>query len=156
MSGALDPKAGGPGFGLFVPNDNYVRVYEPKTKWTEDTWRRMVYAHKVRMEQGGVFGAFDCPDAGQAAPKRSRSTTPLQALNLFNSSFVLQQAGILAGRVERAEESADDRVTRAFELALGRAPRAAERRDATVLVHRHGLRALCRVLFNTNEFLVVP
>ena len=74
-SGALDLTMGGPGFSLFAPNSNYVRVYVPKTRWTPDTFRRMVYAHKLRMEPGGVFGAFDCPDAGQAAPKRSRSTT---------------------------------------------------------------------------------
>jgi len=39
----------------------------------------MVYALKVRMVPDGVFGAFDCPDAGQVCPKRSRSTTPIEA-----------------------------------------------------------------------------
>ena len=52
----------------------------------------MIYMTKVRQELDSVFGLFDCPDGNQVMPKRSRSTTPLQALNLFNSTFVLQQA----------------------------------------------------------------
>jgi Protein of unknown function (DUF1553)/Protein of unknown function (DUF1549) len=156
VSGTLDLRVGGPGFGLFVPNTNYVRNYEPKTTWTKDSWRRMIYAHKVRMEPGGVFGAFDCPDAGQAAPKRGRSTTALQALNLFNSSFVLQQAGRLAGRVQRERSGVDTRVKRVFELTVGRAPTAIENRECSALVEKHGLAALCRVMLNTNEFLVLP
>jgi len=154
VSGKLDLRMGGPGFSLFVPNTNYVRVYEPKTVWGPDTWRRMVYAHKVRMEPGGVFGAFDCPDAGQSTPKRARSTTAPQSLNLFNSTFVIQQAGLFAERITNAAPR--DPVVLAFELALGRAPAAAEARAARRLVAADGLPALCRVLFNTNEFLVLP
>jgi hypothetical protein len=156
VSGALDLTTGGPGFGLFVPNTNYVRVYEPKKTWTKKTWRRMVYAHKVRMEKGGVFGAFDCPDAGQAAPKRGRSTTALQSLNLFNSSFVLQQARLLANRVGREHSDTDKRVKFVFELTVGRAPNAIEARESAAHVAKHGLPSLCRVMLNTNEFLVLP
>ena len=46
----------------------------------------MVYGTVVRQRPDGVFGVFDCPDGGQIAPKRTRSTTPLQALNLFTQS----------------------------------------------------------------------
>ncbi|MEE2886636.1 MAG: DUF1549 and DUF1553 domain-containing protein [Planctomycetota bacterium] len=155
-SGALDFRMGGPGFSLFVPNTNYVRVYVPKTKWTPDTFRRMIYAHKVRMEQGGVFGAFDCPDAGQMAPKRSRSTTALQSLNLFNSTFIIQQAEILARDIDTTKRSNAARVRQAFRRVLGRVPSDSESRKSTDLVAKHGLSALCRVLFNTNEFLVLP
>jgi hypothetical protein len=49
-----------------------------------------------------VFGVFDCPDGGQIAPKRTRSTTPLQALNLLNSGFMMRQARFLAERLERS------------------------------------------------------
>jgi hypothetical protein len=76
---------GGPGFSFFEPNDNYVRVYAPKQEFGPETFRRMVYGAVVRQRPDGVFGVFDCPDGGQIAPKRTRSTTPLQALNLLNS-----------------------------------------------------------------------
>ena len=77
VSGALDERMYGPGFDVFEPNDNYVRVYNPKEKLGPAEWRRMVYMYKVRMEQDPVFGVFDCPDAGQAAPVRPRSTTAI-------------------------------------------------------------------------------
>src|SRR5260370_39849547 len=113
VSGKLDLRPGGPGFSAFEPNDNYVRVYNPKKEFGPADWRRMVYMTKVRMQQDSTFGAFDCPDGGQIAPKRLRSTTPLQALNLLNSEFIIQQAGFFAQRVEHeAGKQIDDQVRR--------------------------------------------
>ena len=86
----------------------------PKKRGARRDWRRMVYMNKVRREQDGVFGAFDAPDAGQVCPRRSRSTTPLQALNLLNSSFLVQQSELLAKRVEReSRPEIPDRTRRA-------------------------------------------
>jgi hypothetical protein len=157
VSGALDLTMGGPGFLVFKPNTNYVRVYDPKDEWSPAEWRRMIYAHRVRMAQDGVFGAFDCPDAGQPAPLRSRSTTAIQALNLLNSTFVSQQAEILAKRVQ--QEAGDDRPAqfqRLFALAYGRSPTEAEIALMIPVVAEFGLAAVCRAVFNSNEFLFVP
>ena len=154
VSGKLDLTAGGPPFSTFKPNDNYVRVYDPKDQFGPAEWRRMVYMFKPRSQQDGTFGAFDCPDAGQAAPKRAASTTPLQALNLMNAPFVVQQAEFFAERVRK--EAGDEpvcQVDRAFALAFGRPPDAAERAGAMALVRQHGLASLCRALFNANEFV---
>jgi hypothetical protein len=112
---------------------------------------------KVRMEQDAVFGAFDCPDAGQVAPERNRSTTPLQALNLLNSDFVIQQADLLAERLRR--EVPDDtagQVRRAFRLFVARAPDAEETDAALAVIDEHGLDAFCRAMLNTSEFLFIP
>ncbi|MFO1053670.1 MAG: DUF1553 domain-containing protein [Planctomycetota bacterium] len=157
VSGALDLRMGGPGFDFFEPNDNYVRVYEPKRSFGPNEFRRMVYAKVVRMERDATFGSFDCPDAGQPMPQRVRSTTPLQALALLNSPFVLQQAELFAERVRReAGDAPAAQVARAFELALQRGPDAEESMSSVALVRVHGLAALCRALFNTSEFLFVP
>lgn len=59
----------------------------------------MIYAHKVRREPESVFGAFDCPDAGQSTSRRRESTTPIQALNLWNSRFTLERSSAFARRV---------------------------------------------------------
>ncbi|MCC6233371.1 MAG: DUF1553 domain-containing protein [Verrucomicrobiales bacterium] len=156
-SGLLDLRMGGRGFSVFKPNDNYVRVYDPKETFSPDDWRRMIYATKVRMAQDGTFGAFDCPDAGQIQPKRPRSTTAIQALNLFNSPFVHEQARAFADRVRTGSGTTPDaQVKRAFELALGRPPHPEEWRVSHSLVLEHGLPTLCRVLFNSNEFLHLP
>ena len=156
VAGNLNPKRGGPGFDLFESNDNYVKVYEPRHEFGPDELRRMVYQAKPRMQLDDVFGAFDCPDAGQAAPKRTRSTTPLQALNLLNSPFLLTEAEVFAKRVtQEAGVEAEPQVRQAFRLAFGREADAEETADAVKLVEAHGLPALCRALFNANEFLYV-
>ena len=116
----------------------------------------MVYMTKVRQEQDAVFGAFDCPDASQVMPKRSRSTTPLQSLNLFNSAFMMQQAGIVADRLRLdAGTDVSKQIDRAFILFYSRTPTTDERADAAKLIKQHGLHSFCRALQNTNEFLFI-
>ncbi len=156
VSGKLDLRMGGPGFGFFEPNDNYVRVYAPRQEYPADTWRRMVYGTVVRQRPDGVFGVFDCPDGGQIAPKRTRSTTPLQALNLLNSGFMMQQAGFLAGRLEKeAGQDVNAQVRRAFALAFQREAQRAELAESAKLVREQGLAVFCRALLNANEFVYV-
>jgi hypothetical protein len=155
VSGKLDLKIGGPGFDLFEPNGNYVKVYNPKKDFGPGEWRRMIYQSKWRMQLDDVFGSFDCPDAGQIAPKRNVSTTPLQALNLMNSRFMLQQAKFFAERLEREAKDEDAQVRRGFRLACQREPTLTELTASVRLVRAHGLFAFCRALFNANEFLFV-
>jgi hypothetical protein len=156
VTGQLDLTPGGPGFDLFEPNNNYVRVYTPKQSFGPAEFRRMIYQNKPRMQLDDTFGAFDCPDAGQIAPKRNRSTTPLQALNLLNSAFMIQQANTFAVRLEKESgKEVSNQVRRAFLLAFQREPSDRERTNATQLVRQHGLPALCRALLNANEFLHV-
>ena len=156
VSGKLDLRMGGPGFDLFEPNDNYVKVYASRKEFGPEEFRRMVYQAKPRVQLDDVFGAFDCPDAGQIAPRRTSSTTPLQALNLLNSPFALQQAGFFAERLEKeAGGDATAQVQRAFLLAFGRAPSPEESAAATKLIREHGLQVFCRALFNANEFINV-
>ncbi|MBI3876132.1 MAG: DUF1553 domain-containing protein, partial [Verrucomicrobia bacterium] len=154
VSGKLDLKMGGAGFSFFEQNDNYVRVYAPKQEFGPETFRRMVYGTVVRQRPDGVFGVFDCPDGGQIAPKRTRSTTPLQALNLLNSGFMMQQAGLLAERLEKeAGKDAKAQARRAFALAFQREPDRAELNAAAKLIREQGLPVFCRALFNANEFV---
>jgi hypothetical protein len=155
-SGALDLRMFGRGFDLFQPNNNYVKVYNPKTEFGPAEWRRMVYQSKPRMRLDDTFGTFDCPDAGQVAPRRTVSTTPLQVLSLLNSPFMLQQSELFAHRLQsEAGPELSLQVERAFVLALGRRPSDAERAAGFQLAHDYGLKLLCRGLFNANEFLYV-
>jgi mono/diheme cytochrome c family protein len=156
VSGALDLSMGGPGFDLFEPNDNYVKVYNSKRDFGPAEFRRMVYQSKPRMQLDDTFGAFDCPDGGQIAPARGSSITPLQALNLLNSPFVLQQARLFAGRIENeAGAEPEAQVQRAFLLAFGRPADQSEILAGAAVVREHGLWVLCRALFNAHEFVTV-
>ena len=153
VSGKLNLDSSGPGFDFFNQSGG-LSDYVPKEKFDKSGWRRMIFAKKIRMQQIDVFGAFDCPDAGQMMAKRSRSITPIQALNLLNSTFVNRQAGFFAERVRAL--SGDDsleQVSRAVKLALGRPPTEAEARQLARLCEQHGLEQVGRVLFNTNEFV---
>lgn len=155
-SGKLDLTMGGAGFMLLDAVIENVRHYFPKEKYTEADYRRMVYLFRVRAAQDAVFGAFDCPDGGSVMARRSRSTTPLQALNLFNSTFVTGQSEALAERL-RLEAGGDvsAQVRAAFELVYARQPDAFELEASRKLVQVEGLVAFARGLFNTSEFLFV-
>jgi hypothetical protein len=156
VSGGLNLKTGGRGFDLFN-NRGGLSGFKPVESFSGEGLRRMIYAHKVRREREAVFGAFDCPDAGQSTARRPESTTPIQALNLFNSRFTLEQADAFAARLKA--EVGDDvtkGIQRAYQLALGRNPTTNEVLDAKAAVGSHGFSTLCRVIFNSNEFLFLP
>jgi hypothetical protein len=157
VTGVLDLDAmGGPGFSAFEIEAENVRHYHPKTQYGPQDWRRMIYMTKVRQERDVVFGVFDCPDASQAVPRRSRSTTPLQALNLLNSQFVLQQAELFANRLQRDAASDEGRVQLSWSLCYQRPATSAEVEDAVQFIDQHGLIQFCRAMLNTNEFVFVP
>ena len=99
VSGRLNLEMGGPGFNFFKSRGG-LDGFPPIESFGPEGRRRMIYAHKVRMEREIVFGAFDCPDAGQTLPRRRQSTTPIQALNLFNSRFTIDEAVAFAKRLE--------------------------------------------------------
>ncbi len=156
VSGRLNLAMYGRGFDLFNQRGG-LNGFHPVESFSGDGLRRMIYAHKVRREREAVFGAFDCPDAGQSTARRRESTTPIQALNLFNSRFTIEQADAFAARVK--QEAGDDvtrQIHRAYQLALSRHANAVELAEAKPVVAEHGLAVLCRALFNSNEFLFVP
>lgn len=157
ISGQLDTKMFGRGYDLFHSRGGTGGFRPIESHQKPEGRRRMIYAYKVRMEQEGVFGAFDCPDAGQSMPRRSQSTTPIQALNLFNSQFAIDLSNDFADRVSsEAGSGVAEQVRRAWNLALGRDPDPAEHEDAESVVRSHGLPTLCRALINSNEFLFLP
>ncbi len=156
ISGELNHHAGGPGFDLFDKRGG-LTGFKPVEVFPENGLRRMIYAHRVRRERDRVFGAFDCPDGGQSAPRRRNSTTPIQALNLLNSRFVIDQSNAFAKRVAaKHPHDLAQQIRKAFVLALSREPSAEETEAFRGIVEQHGLSTLCRALFNSNEFLFIP
>jgi hypothetical protein len=147
---------GGPGFDLFAQRGG-LSGFTPIETFTNEGLRRMIFAHKVRRERDVVFGAFDCPDAGQSTATRRISTTPIQALNLLNSPFALEQAEMLAQRI-RQEVGNEPRVliTRLWLRCFSRPPSDQELAAAEDLLTRYDLTAVCRAVVNSNEFLLLP
>ncbi len=158
VSGKLNPRQGGVGFDFFVQQGG-LSDYQSHETFDHHGWRRMVYARKIRMQAVDIFGDFDCPDAGQMKPRRTRSITPLQSLGLMNSPFAVRQAEFFAQRLRAEIGSHDDtaaQVQRAVRQAFSREPTADEVQVLTKLAAEHGLEQACRVLFNTSEFIFLP
>jgi hypothetical protein len=71
---------------------------------------------------------FDAPDSNVSCPRRERSTTPLQALNLLNDPVFFEAAQALAVRVWReSQPSRPGRIDYVYRLCLGRPPEQRER-----------------------------
>jgi len=157
VTGVLDlQNAGGPGFDAFEVEMENVRHYYPRKAYGPQDWRRMVYMTKVRQEREHVFGAFDCPDASMVVPRRGRSTTPLQALNLLNSGFVMQQADLFAKRLERECETVSQRIERAWLLCFQRPVTAEELTDSEKFIEQEGMQQFARAMLNANELVFIP
>jgi hypothetical protein len=125
--------------------------------------RRSLYRTWVLSGRSRLLDAFDCPDPATKTPKRAVTTTPLQALSLMNHSFVLRMSDRFAERLEQdvgriakpSEKLLPEQIKRAYALAYGREPSTEELGWTAAFVKQHALPALCRVIFNSNEFLYV-
>lgn len=157
VSGKLNTKMGGPGFqDVKLAPVKGTTYYQPFDADGDEFFRRTIYRFTPRGGRSALLDTFDCPDPATTAPRRAVTTTPLQALSLLNNSFVLRMSNYWAERIMK--ESGDDQSTqieRAWQLAIARSPTETERQASAELLSQHGLPALCRGLFNINEFVLV-
>ncbi|MFO0807463.1 MAG: DUF1553 domain-containing protein [Gemmataceae bacterium] len=157
VTGQLNPAFGGPSYldvrPYFFRGSQF---YEPRDPVGPEYHRRSIYRMAARGGRNPLLDAFDCPDPSTTAPKRSTTTTPLQALSLMNNSFTLRMADRLAERLqaEGAPES-DGPIRLGFLLVYGRPAKEAEVAAGRDVVAKHGLPPFCRALLNSNGFLYV-
>ncbi|MEK9773407.1 MAG: DUF1553 domain-containing protein, partial [Opitutae bacterium] len=155
-SGKLDRAMGGRSYRIHNVKKDYAQ-WEVVDNFGSETWRRMIYQERMRRVDDQIFTAFDFPDCGQVRDKRPVSTTPLQALNLMNSPFVVQQSKYLAERALKDTQNEDaTAIARCFELLLSRKPDEAELSAALGIAREQGLEIVCRALINSNEFAFIP
>ena len=93
--------------------------------------RRSVYLPVFRNSLPEVFEVFDFADASVVTGQRNASTVAPQALYFLNNPFPIEQAKASAARLLGETLTADERVTRAYRLTLGRGPTAGERAVTT-------------------------
>jgi hypothetical protein len=89
--------------------------------------RRSVYLPVFRNSLPEVFEVFDFADASVVTGQRNASTVAPQALYFLNNPFPIEQGKASAERLLGEKRTADERITRAYRLTLGRAPTAGER-----------------------------
>jgi hypothetical protein len=157
VAGEINLQVGGPGYKDFeISIRGATYNYEPRDPIGEEFNRRTIYRTWARSGRSKMLDTLDCPDPSTTSPKRAVTTTPLQALTLLNSSFMLRMSDAFAARVKKdAGGDVEAQITRAYQLAYQRLPAKEELALAREVVERHGLRALCRAIFNSNEFLYI-
>jgi hypothetical protein len=156
VAGVLNPVMGGPGYQDFRTFNFNSQFYEMLDPAGHAFHRRTLYRTWVRSGRSEFLDVFDCPDPSTTSPRRAVTTTPLQALALLNNSFTLRMAEETAQRLRQtAPGSPLGQVDALYQLAYGRLPLADEREWAVNFINQHGLPALCRAMFNSNEFLYI-
>ena len=159
VSGRLDRTLGGPGTQHFKLSKGPQAT--PKVDYTPFDWdapgagRRSIYRVVWRGIADPFMEALDFPDAALLQPTRSFSASALQALTLFNNDFVLRHSEHFAARVEKLGSDTSSRVKTMVRLAYQRTATPEEVRAMSAYAEQHGLAALGRVLFNSNEFLFI-
>ncbi len=130
VAGLLSHKVGGPSVMPPQPDGIWQVVYNGETWKTspgEDKYRRGLYTFWRRSMPHPMMVNFDAPSREFCVLKRSRSNTPLQALNTLNDPAFIECAQAIARQVT-ANAGADvkARATHAFRLVLARAPQPKE------------------------------
>jgi mono/diheme cytochrome c family protein len=177
-SGQLNRAAGGPPVPIETRMDGKVVVAVSKLTNPAEACRRSVYLLARRAYTLSLLAVFDQPPVATNCLHRDASAVPLQSLTMLNDEFVAEQAGAMADHIVCTASAAPrERIALAFLLALGRRPheseltwceeslaRQAQHFEAQAsessaadksaeAAARMALVQLCRMLFNTSEFL---
>ncbi|HEY3789385.1 MAG TPA: DUF1553 domain-containing protein, partial [Urbifossiella sp.] len=157
VSGQLDSSMGGPGYRDFGFLDDHSPHYKYQEYNPDDatTHRRSIYRLIVRSVPNPFMETLDCADPSQLVPRRNETLTALQALSLMNNKFMVRMAENFAERVRKLAPDIPGQIDAAYRLALGRSPSATELKVLLEVAKKDGLPNVCRVIFNTNEFVFV-
>jgi hypothetical protein len=88
-------------------------------------------------------------------PKRNITLTALQALATLNNQFVVRQCEHFAERLAKESSDLPTQIKLAYQLALQRSPTKEESEELIRYARKHGLANVCRLIFNSSEFLFV-
>ena len=121
-----------------------------------DSRKKSVYVFQRRQLALPLLEMLDAPVPQVSMEQRRPSTTAIQSLAMLNGRLVAEESQYFAARLEReAGQDSRDQITLAFRLAFSREPTEAELRRYNDFAKSEGLAAVCRVLFNANEFVYV-
>jgi hypothetical protein len=159
ITGQLDLTMGGPSVKQFSlsPGIHVTPVVDYATFDIDspENRRRSIYRFLFRTLPDPFMDSLDCPEASQLTPVRGASVTALQALSMLNNHFVTRESERFAERLVRLSPTPAAQIESAYQLSFGRSPSRAELKDLLVYAKKHGLPNLCRLVFNSNEFMFV-
>jgi hypothetical protein len=132
-AGDLDERVGGPSVLPPLPkNGASGESYEGDAYWTvsknaQDYNRRSLYVFTRRSLPYPMLDVFNMASPQEAHSKREITTSPLQALTLFNSDLIYGWSKDLAGRViNEAGDSEAEQIGELYNVLFARAPSSEE------------------------------
>ncbi|MCA9006791.1 MAG: DUF1553 domain-containing protein, partial [Planctomycetaceae bacterium] len=158
ISGKLDLEMYGPGDRLFAlekPQHSPHYLYQKYDPATADRHRRSIYRFIVRSVPDPFMESLDCADPSQITSKRIETLTALQALSLLNDQFMISMSRFFAASLEIHSADLTTQINRAFQTALGRRPEPDELKLLKTIGEQHGLKNVCRLILNSNEFIFI-
>ncbi len=134
-SGKLDPVIGGPAVFPQMPSNLIAgdNTFTGNPLWEvskdpNDFNRRSIYTFVRRSLPYPLTASFDPADPSHPHHRRDVTTTPLQALTLFNSDIVVGWSQALAGRIiSEAGSDEDAQLTRLYQILFSRKPDSNEK-----------------------------
>ncbi len=145
VSGLMDLTFGGPGVKSYQPPN----IWEPVAysgsntrEYKQDSgsalYRRSLYAFIKRTAPPPFMGTFDGPSREQSCPRRDRTDTPLQALQLMNDVQHFEAARGLAERMlKEGGPGVEDRLVFGYLTVLSRRPTPRELQIVTNALELH-------------------
>ena len=129
VAGLLSPKMYGPSVFPPQPEGLLEELYVPD-HWTtsqgEDRYRRGLYTFWKRILTYPSFTIFDAPSRENACVRRTRTNTPLQALNLINDPVFLDALEGSRRILAQGGPGPEDRIAYGFRLCVARRPKPKE------------------------------
>lgn len=158
IAGLLSTSKGGEPIKPPQPDGVWSKVggtnYKYETSPGEQRYRRGVYVVWKRGAPYPSFVNFDANNRMACRVQRPRSNTPLQALTLMNDPVYVEAAMAFARRLltELPSGDADDRIHRAFRIALARDAKPVEKEALRALL-REQSRAARQDAAGTKAFI---
>lgn len=132
-SGLLVEEIGGKGFKPYQPDGIWENASDPASAthiYVRDhgtqIYRRSIYLFWKRTAPPPSMVNLDAPLRDTCIVRRSTTNTPLQALTTENDPTFLEASRVLAQRLVAMKGDDAQRLARAYEATLGRAPKATE------------------------------
>jgi mono/diheme cytochrome c family protein len=141
-SGLLVHTIGGPSVKPYQPDGYWENLNFPKRTYPADLgekqYRRGLYTWWQRSFLHPSMLAFDAPSREECCAERTRSNIPQQALVLLNDPSYVEAARTFATRIlVECSGSPEERLARAFGIAVQRQPRVEEMETLLPLVREH-------------------
>ena len=132
------------------------QMYGPSEDVDSDkSVRRTVYSRVSRSRLSKLFLLYDFPDPSQTAPGRDLTISSLQQLFVMNSSFMREEARVLAASVEQEADN-PAKIRSLYRKIVSRDPSPKEL-DLALSYLSHGTaEQYSHILLSTNEVIFWP